>query len=465
MAITRIAIIGAAGRMGRAIARAILEGKTAEVVAAVERPGAPELGQDLGPLAGIPPLGVTVLEQLPAAGAADVWIDFTAPASTVANVRAAQAAGARIVVGTTGLSPEDRQVIATAAAAIPVVLAPNTSLGVTVLLKLVADAARALGPGYDIEVVEAHHRLKRDAPSGTALRLAEAAAEGSNRNLAETARYARHGDIGPPHRRGDRHPDHPRRRRDRGPHRLLPGPGRAGGDHPPGLLARHLRPRCRPRRRVASREASGPVRHARRAGADLGAFCYPRPMGRRIEKKSPATWDDLEAAPEHLMAELIDGTLYLSPRPGLPHQRAAGELLNDLVGPFDRGRGGPGGWIIVVEPQLRLGGNGYAPDLAGWRRERLPQLPNVAAVELAPDWICEVRSPSTAPFDRKIKMPKYAAAGVTWFWIVDPEAEMVEAFRVEGGAYLSIGVYSEDDKVRIEPFAAVELDLAALWRK
>jgi 4-hydroxy-tetrahydrodipicolinate reductase len=197
MAITRIAIIGAAGRMGRAIARAILEGKTAEVVAAVERPGAPELGQDLGPLAGIPPLGVTVQEQLPATGAADVWIDFTAPASTVANVRAAQAAGARIVVGTTGLSPEDRQVIATAAAAIPVVLAPNTSLGVTVLLKLVADAARALGPGYDIEVVEAHHRLKRDAPSGTALRLAEAAAEGSSRNLAETARYARHGDIGP----------------------------------------------------------------------------------------------------------------------------------------------------------------------------------------------------------------------------------------------------------------------------
>jgi 4-hydroxy-tetrahydrodipicolinate reductase len=197
MAAPRIAVIGAAGRMGRAIVRTIAEGQGARLAAAVDRPGCPELGQDAGTLAGISPLGVVLQGQLPPAGAADVWIDFSSPASSVANVRAAQAAGVRIVVGTTGLSPDDRQVIVEAAATIPVVFAPNTSLGVTVLLKLVADTARALGPAYDIEVVETHHRLKRDAPSGTALRLAEAAAEGAGRNLAETARYARHGDVGP----------------------------------------------------------------------------------------------------------------------------------------------------------------------------------------------------------------------------------------------------------------------------
>jgi 4-hydroxy-tetrahydrodipicolinate reductase len=197
MATTRIAVIGAAGRMGRAIVRALAESSGARLAVAVDRPGSPELGQDAAALAGIAPQGVTVQEMLPPASAADVWIDFTAPASTVANVRAAQAAGVRMVIGTTGLSPADKQVIADAALVVPVVLAPNTSLGVTVLLKLVTDAARALGPGYDIEVVETHHRLKRDAPSGTALRLAEAAAEGTGRDLAETARYARHGDVGP----------------------------------------------------------------------------------------------------------------------------------------------------------------------------------------------------------------------------------------------------------------------------
>jgi 4-hydroxy-tetrahydrodipicolinate reductase len=197
MAAPRIAMIGAAGRMGRAIVRTLAEANDATLAAAVDRPDGPELGQDAGTLAGVAPLGVPVQGHLPPAGAADVWIDFSAPASTVANVKAARAAGARIVIGTTGLSPEDKKVIVEAATAIPVVLAPNTSLGVTVLLKLVADAARALGAGYDIEVVEAHHRMKRDAPSGTALRLAEAAAEATGRELAGAARYARHGDVGP----------------------------------------------------------------------------------------------------------------------------------------------------------------------------------------------------------------------------------------------------------------------------
>jgi 4-hydroxy-tetrahydrodipicolinate reductase len=197
MATTRIAVIGAAGRMGRAIVRAIAEGTNSKLATAVDRPGSPELGSDAGTLSGIAPLGVVLQAQLPAAGAADVWIDFSSPAASVANAAAAAAAGARIVIGTTGLSAADKEAVAAAARTVPVVLAPNMSVGVTVLLKLVADAARALGHGYDIEIVEAHHRAKRDAPSGTALRLAEAAAEGSGRDLAKTARYERHGDIGP----------------------------------------------------------------------------------------------------------------------------------------------------------------------------------------------------------------------------------------------------------------------------
>jgi 4-hydroxy-tetrahydrodipicolinate reductase len=133
----------------------------------------------------------------PGQGAADVWIDFSTPGVAVANASAAARAGAAIVVGTTGLSAQDKAAIAAEANKIPVVLTPNMSMGVNVMLRLVADAARALGAAYDVEIVEAHHRAKRDAPSGTALRLAEAVAEATDRDLAKHARYERHGDIGP----------------------------------------------------------------------------------------------------------------------------------------------------------------------------------------------------------------------------------------------------------------------------
>lgn len=194
---TRIAVFGAAGRMGRAIIRAIGETEASRLVAAIERPGAAALGTDAGTLAGVTPLGIALGTDRPNAGAADVWIDFSSPAATVGNAAAAVSANARLVIGTTGLSSIDKDAIASAATRVPVVLAPNMSVGVNLLLRLVADATRALGPEYDIEIVEAHHRAKRDAPSGTALRLAEAAAEASGRDLATHARYARHGEIGP----------------------------------------------------------------------------------------------------------------------------------------------------------------------------------------------------------------------------------------------------------------------------
>lgn len=193
----RIAVVGAAGKMGRALVRAVVEAEGATLTAACERAGHPDLGADAAPLAGLPAAGVKMTAGAPAPGAADVWIDFSAPAASVANAAAAAQAGARLVIGTTGLTDDDRTKIAAAARATAVVLAPNMSVGVNVLLRLVADAARALGPAYDIEIVETHHRQKRDAPSGTALRLAEAIAEATGRDLDATARYERRGDIGP----------------------------------------------------------------------------------------------------------------------------------------------------------------------------------------------------------------------------------------------------------------------------
>ena len=193
----RIAVLGAAGKMGRAILRATLDEAGAQVAVAVERPGSPELGQDVGALVGAAATGVATRSDLPRAGEADVWIDFSAPSAAAGNATAAAAAGAALVVGTTGLAAADKEIIAAAARKVAVVFSPNMSVGVNVLLELVAQAARVLGPAYDIEIVEAHHRMKRDAPSGTALRLAEAVAEATGRDLGKTARYERHGDVGP----------------------------------------------------------------------------------------------------------------------------------------------------------------------------------------------------------------------------------------------------------------------------
>jgi len=194
----RIAILGADGRMGRALVRAIVAaGPEAKLAAATERADSAALGQDAGVVATGQALGVVIKAGVPDAGAADVWIDFSVPAATIAYTEAAVAAGAALVIGTTGLAPEQRAAIERAAKKVPVVFAANYSIGINVMLKLVADAAQTLGPAYDLEIVETHHRAKRDAPSGTALRLAEALAEATGRDLATDALYERHGDIGP----------------------------------------------------------------------------------------------------------------------------------------------------------------------------------------------------------------------------------------------------------------------------
>ncbi len=192
---TRVAVAGAAGKMGRAVIAAIASTPSLRLSAAIDHQNA---GQDAGTLAGMVALGTIVGSDIDAAlSNADVLIDFSAPASTRALLPIAVAKKVALVIGTTGLSPADEKVLQQAAAEIPIVYSANLSLGVNLLARLVADAARALGPGYDIEIVELHHRQKKDAPSGTALLLGKAAAQAHGKALANVIRTGRDGQVGP----------------------------------------------------------------------------------------------------------------------------------------------------------------------------------------------------------------------------------------------------------------------------
>ena len=179
--------------------------------------------------------------------------------------------------------------------------------------------------------------------------------------------------------------------------------------------------------------------------------------------KKKATYQDVLDAPEHKVAEIIDGDLYLSPRPAMPHSLAALAIGGELYPPFHRGRGGPGGWLILFEPELHIDENVVVPDIAGWRRDRLPSVPDVAYLTLAPDWICEVLSRSTERIDRSKKLRIYARAGVSHAWLVDPLKKSLEIFRLRDGMWVVVAVHFGDERVRAEPFDAIELDLAALW--
>lgn len=180
--------------------------------------------------------------------------------------------------------------------------------------------------------------------------------------------------------------------------------------------------------------------------------------------KRRATYEDVLAAPEHMVAEIIDGELKLSPRPAKPHAAAATALGEELGPPFKRGRGGPGGWIILWEPELHLDANVIVPDLGGWRRERMPVITTEEAFfTLAPDWVCEVLSPRTAAMDRVKKLPIYARAGVSHVWLVDPLQRTLEVLRRSGQEWVIASVHEGSDRVRAEPFAAIELELAVLW--
>lgn len=181
--------------------------------------------------------------------------------------------------------------------------------------------------------------------------------------------------------------------------------------------------------------------------------------------RQPATYEDLLEVPDILVAEIIDGELHVTPRPAPKHADAGSGLGGALRGPFDRGRGGPGGWRILFEPELHLKADVLVPDLAGWRRTRLPVLPDEAFFSIAPDWACEVLSPSTAALDRVKKLAVYAREGVSHVWLVDPVAHTLEVLRLEGGRWTILSAGSGLAVLRAEPFEAIELDLSLLWEE
>jgi Uma2 family endonuclease len=179
----------------------------------------------------------------------------------------------------------------------------------------------------------------------------------------------------------------------------------------------------------------------------------------------PTLYEQLEALPEGLTGEILDGQLYTQPRPSGPHALAASALGGELFGPFHRGRGGPGGWLIIDEPELHFLRNTEVdvPDLAGWRRQRMPRVPDGHRFEVVPDWVCEILSASTESKDREIKMPIYARYGVPHAWLIDPRSRTLEAYLLEGGRWREIGRFAGNAAVRARPFEAVAIDLGVLW--
>jgi Uma2 family endonuclease len=179
--------------------------------------------------------------------------------------------------------------------------------------------------------------------------------------------------------------------------------------------------------------------------------------------KRPATYADLEAVPPHLVAEIIDGELITHPRPMPRHGFATNALSYEITGPFQKGIGGPGGWVFSDEPELHLHGHVIVPDMAGWRRERMPFVPPTAYLDIAPDWVCEVLSASTEAHDRTSKRRIYADEGVGYLWLVDPRFQLLEAFVLTEGQWLLAGTWRSDDLVRAPPFDAIAFSLADLW--
>jgi Uma2 family endonuclease len=179
-----------------------------------------------------------------------------------------------------------------------------------------------------------------------------------------------------------------------------------------------------------------------------------------------ATYADLEALPPNVVGEILFGVLHAHPRPAPPHAVAASALGEELGPPFKRGRGGPGGWILLDEPELHLHDDVVVPDLAGWRRERMAEVPyDKPYFVLPPDWACEVLSPSTEAVDRDDKLRIFAREKVGHVWLVDPLVKTLEILRLDGDTFRIAGVHRDDARVRAEPFDAIELDLALLWAR
>lgn len=182
---------------------------------------------------------------------------------------------------------------------------------------------------------------------------------------------------------------------------------------------------------------------------------------RRRDGRS-ATWEDLDALPESVVGEIVEGEIVATPRPDWPHADSASRIAILLGGAFYLGNV-PGGWVILFEPRVRFGDDIRVPDLAGWRKERWVGVPRRGPIPVAPDWICEILSPSTERTDRTTKLAVYAAARVGHVWLVNPETRTLEAYRLEPQGWLLVGSHAGTERVRVEPFGAIELDLAQIF--
>ena len=178
---------------------------------------------------------------------------------------------------------------------------------------------------------------------------------------------------------------------------------------------------------------------------------------------SQATYQDVLDAPPHKVAEIVDGKLYIQPRPA-PLYAFASSRLRSLIGmPFDLGDGGPGGWWILREPEIHLGEDIVVPNCTGWRRERVPVFPTGAYCTLAPDWACEVLSPLTRKLDLGGKRAVYAREGVSNLWLVDPDVRSLETFKLRGTEWVLTDTLFDDVPVSLPPFEAISFNLGDLW--
>lgn len=184
-------------------------------------------------------------------------------------------------------------------------------------------------------------------------------------------------------------------------------------------------------------------------------------MGKVISKR--ATYADIEATPEHLVGELLDGALVTHPRPAPRHSLTFMALSDRLTGPFQFDEDGPGGWVFMAEPELRLGENILVPDLAAWLSHRMPVTPDTATVDTPPDWVCEILSASTEVRDRTTKMRIYGETGVPFLWLLDPRQQMLETFELRDRQWVVMGGWTGNVTVSAAPFDAIAFPLAKLW--
>ncbi len=176
-----------------------------------------------------------------------------------------------------------------------------------------------------------------------------------------------------------------------------------------------------------------------------------------------ATYQDIIDLPENIVGEIINGRLETHPRPAPKHAVASSSIGAELVSPFQKGRNGPGGWWIIDEPECHLDHDILVPDIAGWRRSKMPALPATAWFDVVPDWVCEILSPSTARVDRIVKMPIYARLGVAYLWLIDPILQTLEAYELHDQHWLLTGSYADDQQIAVAPFNEHTFSLSDLW--